>query len=96
MGRLNHGRLDIVKIERAFFVDGRLVRLPAKRSKRLVVLDRLAQEFVPGLHYLEAQVDERLREFHPDYPALRRALVDEGFLHRERGVYWRAGGTVPI
>ncbi|MFY9915102.1 MAG: DUF2087 domain-containing protein [Nocardioidaceae bacterium] len=28
--------------------------------------------------------------------ALRRALVDEGFLTRENNVYWRTGGTVDV
>jgi len=88
--------VDPVKVERSFFVDGRLQRLPAKRTKRLVVLDRIAQEFVPGVRYNEAQVNARLQAFHPDHAALRRALVDEGFLQRETGVYWRSGGTVPV
>jgi hypothetical protein len=34
--------------------------------------------------------------FFNDYAALRRSLVDEGFLERERGVYWRAGGRVDV
>jgi hypothetical protein len=33
-----------------------------------------------------------LQLFHPDFAALRRYLVDEGFLTREDGVYWRSGG----
>jgi hypothetical protein len=37
-----------------------------------------------------------LRRFHPDVAALRRYLVDEGFLDREAGVYWRAGGRVGV
>ena len=31
-----------------------------------------------------------------DYAALRRYLVDEGFLTREGGIYWRSGGTVEV
>jgi hypothetical protein len=27
---------------------------------------------------------------------LRRYLVDEGFMKREQGVYWRSGGTVDV
>jgi hypothetical protein len=88
--------VDPVKVERAFFVGGRLQRLPAKRGKRLVVLDRIAQEFMPGIRYNEGQVDARLKEVHGDHAALRRALVDEGFLQRESGIYWRSGGTVPV
>lgn len=79
---------------RAFFRHGRLVRLPAQRTKRLVVLDKLAKEFEPGVRYPETEVNEKLTVFHPDYAALRRSLVEEDFLARENGVYWRAGGTV--
>lgn len=82
------------RVERAFWDDGRLVRLPAKRAKRLLVLDRLAQRFEPGRAYLEAHVNALLIPAHPDYAMLRRCLVDEGFLARENGWYWRVGGTV--
>lgn len=82
---------------RAFLTsDGRLVRIPAKRSKRLVVLDLLAQQFEPGETFDEPEVNRRLRPFHDDVAALRRYLVDEGFLSREHGWYWRSGGTFEI
>jgi hypothetical protein len=77
-----------------FVQDGRLVIMPTKRSKRLLVLDHLAQCFEPGRTYLETEVNEVLRRFHADYAALRRYLVDEMFLSRDGGVYWRSGGTV--
>ncbi len=81
---------------RAFFRDGRLVRLPAQRTKRLVVLDTLAREFDPGVRYPELEVNEKLTAYHPDYAALRRYLVEEDFLARENGIYWRAGGGVEV
>lgn len=74
--------------------DGRLVHLPRRRSKRLIVLDRLAQEFEPGRHYGEREVNRTLRAFDDDVATLRRHLIDEGFLDRADGLYWRAGGTV--
>jgi hypothetical protein len=37
-----------------------------------------------------------LRRFHEDHAALRRYLVDEGFLSREKGQYWRSGGRVDV
>ncbi|TQS30259.1 DUF2087 domain-containing protein [Microbispora sp. KK1-11] len=77
----------------AFLVDGRLVSIPAKRAKRLMVLDYIAQVFDVGVRYPEKEVDVALRAFHADYAALRRYLVDEGFLTREANVYWRSGGT---
>ena len=33
-----------------------------------------------------------LEEFYDDATSLRRYLVDEGFLTRREGVYWRTGG----
>jgi hypothetical protein len=82
--------------DRFFTPEGRLHTIPAKHSKRLVVLDRLAQAFEPGTKYAEAEVDETLRRFHPDHAALRRYLVENGFLSREGGIYWRTGGTVEV
>jgi hypothetical protein len=81
---------------RAFFRSGRLASIPAAAGKRRVVFDRLAREFEPGVRYAERDVDAILRRFHDDYAALRRYLVDEGFLAREHGVYWRIGGTVDV
>jgi hypothetical protein len=73
---------------------GRLVRVPAVRSKRLVVLDWLAQRFEPGRRYSEAMVNLVLGQVHTDTAALRRYLVDEGFMARDHGEYWRIGGSV--
>lgn len=59
------------------------------------MLDRLAQEFDPGVKYSEREVNDALRVFHPDVAALRRHLVDEGFMDRtsEGAAYWRVGGS---
>jgi hypothetical protein len=76
--------------------EGRLHTIPTKQAKLLVVLDHLAQSFEPGMKYREAQVNEILAEFHPDYAALRRYLVENGFLDRADNVYWRSGGTFDV
>jgi hypothetical protein len=90
------GDADAARVLRVFIRDGRLSQIPMQRSKRLVVLDRLAQEFEPGRRYSERAVNLALVRWHPDTAALRRYLVDEGFLSRERGEYWRSGGTVSV
>ena len=59
-----------------------------------MILDHVCRVFEPGVRYSEREVSVLLRAFHPDYAALRRYLVDEGFLARADGVYWRIGGTV--
>ncbi len=76
--------------------DGRLHTIPSKHAKLLVVLDFLAQRFEPGVKYPEARVNDILVEFHPDHAALRRYLVENGFLDRADNVYWRSGGTFDV
>jgi hypothetical protein len=88
--------VDDQRVLSTFLKDGRLVVMPAKRSKRLVVLDHLAQQFEPGRTYTEAEVNAKLARFDDDYAALRRHLVDEGFMTRQASVYWRTGGTVEV
>ncbi len=87
---------DEVEVMRRFFAGSRLREIPAQRAKRLVVLERLAMEFEPGVRYGERQVDLILQTFHRDYAALRRYLIDEELLTRADGVYWRSGGRVSV
>jgi len=85
---------------RAFVPDGRLLRLPAKRTRRVVVLEYLAQSFEPGRRFPEREVDAVLRAWcaggEVDHVTVRRYLVDEGLLGRDHGVYWRTGGWVDV
>jgi hypothetical protein len=93
----NPGRLlaDPPPALRAFIRDGRITAMPAKRSRRRMLLDQLAQAFEPGRRYPEPMVDEILKAVFDDHCALRRYLIDEDFLSRTAdGTYWRAGGTV--
>jgi hypothetical protein len=76
--------------------DGSLRTIPSKQSKLLVVLDHLSQSFEPGRTYPETEVNDILTRFHPDHAALRRYLVENGFLTREDSVYWRSGGTFDV
>jgi hypothetical protein len=85
---------DEAKVLRAFVRDGRLTSIPSAWAKRKIVLDWLAQRFEPGTRYSEAMVNRSLGQVHPDTAALRRYLVDDGFLSRDHGEYWRTGGRV--
>jgi hypothetical protein len=69
---------------RAFFRDGRLTEIPAREAKRRIVLERIALEFEPRLDYDERTVNAIVGRF----------FVDEGFLDRDHGRYWRTGGRV--
>jgi hypothetical protein len=80
---------------RPFVAVGRITAMPAKRTRRRLLLDHVVQAFEPGRRYPEAVVDEILRQVFDDHCALRRYLIDEQFMSRTAaGVYWRAGGTV--
>jgi len=76
------------------FISGGQVAMPARQGRRRLLLDVIAQAFEPGVRYDERQVSLFLGAIHSDYAALRRYLVDEQFLSRADGEYWRSGGTV--
>ncbi len=84
-----------LKVLRVFFSGDQLRLIPTQQAKRRIVLERLAQEFEPGIRYDEKTVSEQLARYNEDYAALRRYLVDEGILSRSEGVYWRSGGRFP-
>jgi hypothetical protein len=86
---------DVV-VRRFFTPEGRIREMPAKQSRRLALLDLVAQRFVPGVRYTEPEVNHELRALFDDYLTLRRALVDFDLMDRADGWYWRSGGTVPL
>ncbi len=71
-----------------FFENGRLVSIPAQRTKRRIILEELARSFEWGRIYSEPEVNAILKQFHEDVSSLRRHLVDEQIMMRERGRYW--------
>jgi hypothetical protein len=93
---LGAANVDEEAVLRAFFRDGRLIEIPTKASKRRIVLERVAIEFEPGVRYDEREVNAIVGAFHTDHASLRRYLVDEGFLDRDGGEYWRSGGRVDV
>jgi hypothetical protein len=84
------------KVLRSFLVDGRLVSIPVRGSRRDVILRVLRERvFTEDRDYPEKEVNQRLARFHPDVATLRRYLVDEGMVTRAAGLYRRAGASPP-
>jgi ubiquinone/menaquinone biosynthesis C-methylase UbiE/predicted transcriptional regulator len=77
------------KVLDTFVLDDRLSQIPAKHKKRLVILQWLAEKFKPGVRYPERELNEIIARHHPDTASLRRYMVDEGFMQRDHGIYWR-------
>jgi hypothetical protein len=87
---------DEEAVLRHYFRGGRLREIPSRKAKRRIILSRLALEFEPGVRYPEREVNATLKQFHDDHASLRRYLVDEGYLTRDRAEYWRSGGPVDV
>jgi len=78
------------RVVHAFIVDGRLTTIPARERKRQVILRYLAEhDFEVDRDYPEREVDQRLALRHRDVAALRRYLVDSGYMQRQTGIYRR-------
>lgn len=60
----DHGHVDerTESAVRRFIRDGRLMRLPTQRARRVAVLEHLAQSFQPGFALLRKEVDAELRD----------------------------------
>lgn len=79
-----------VKTLRAYISpEGTLKAIPTQHKKLMVILSHLVKNFEPGIKYPEGQVNQILRRFHEDTAALRRYMVDNRLLSREKGIYWR-------
>lgn len=80
-----------VKTLRAYLGrDGSLKTIPNQHKKLMVILKYLAKSFKPGKQYPESQVNQILRKYHEDTAALRRYMVDNRLLKRDKGIYWRS------
>jgi len=75
---------------RFFRGDGRIAVIPAKPAMRSRLLAHLAARFDRDRDYSEDEVNTVIWPLYEDYATLRRYLIDEKLLTRERGVYRRA------
>jgi hypothetical protein len=98
LGEAGYSRRTAAHVYRIWVRGRRLVGFPAKRSRRLPLLDLVAQDFEPGRAYGADEVQEILAAWHADTATLGRYLVDEGFLDRlpDGRRWWRCGGTVGL
>ncbi len=91
------GDADERKVLADFFnPQGKLKSLPAQYKKLLVILRYLVnKEFVLGTRYTEKEVNAKLSAYYLDTASLRRYMVDNRYLAREKGIYWRPENPNP-
>lgn len=82
------------KIADTFFLSRaplKLISLPAREKKKVVVLGIIANQFAPRTIYAEKDVNATLGDIYDDYASLRRYLIEYGFLDRKSDCseYWR-------
>lgn len=65
-------------------VNQRLIHIPRKQAKLIVVLEWLVTFFKRDHIYTEREVNEILKQRNEDYAGLRRDLVDMGYLRRDK------------
>lgn len=79
------------KVLGIFFRDGRLEKMPVQKKKQLIIMDEFAALFEQGKEYNEQTVNNRIRTHCEDYCLIRRLLVEEGYMKRNRQIYILTG-----
>ncbi|CAA7602292.1 GIY-YIG nuclease superfamily [Acididesulfobacillus acetoxydans] len=71
-------------------LNGPLQTLHMKEKSKLAVLRQIAQRFAEGRFYSEKEVNEILKSVYVDYVALRRSMIEYGFMKRlpDGSRYW--------
>lgn len=63
---------------------------PSKEKKKLILLKEIAKNFAKGKIYKEVEINRVLKRIYEDNVAIRRDLIDYGFLERTKDCkeYW--------
>ena len=77
-------------IAKLFDENGNLIRFPSKEKEKLIVLLKIVNEFKTDSTYNEKELNMKLKEIYPDFPLLRRYLIEYGLMDRKSdgSLYW--------
>lgn len=76
------------KIIDTFFEFGKLKSIPVQRKKKRVILEELIKSFEIDKDYSEREVNIIIADFHDDFATLRREMIAEKLMEREKNIYW--------
>lgn len=58
-----------------------------REKKRNVILKWLVNQFDENVKYPEAEVNEFIQRYHPDFATIRREFIAEKLMARKNGIY---------
>jgi DNA-binding HxlR family transcriptional regulator len=76
------------KVLRTFFKKERLIAIPVQHKKKIIILNEFVKKFQRGKQYDEKEVDAIIKTAYEDHCAIRRLLIDNGMMQREKQKYW--------
>jgi len=81
---------EIKKVLNIYFKEERLIQIPKKEKKRVVILLYISRKFQKNTYYTEKEVSEILKDVFEDFVMIRRYLIDYKLLNRnkEGTKYW--------
>jgi Uncharacterized protein conserved in bacteria len=74
---------------KAFMKYGKLESIPVQRKKRLIILQELVKNFEMNRTYTEKEVNLILADFNDDFCTLRREMIANQLMTREKNIYTR-------
>lgn len=77
------------KVIDSFLEYGKLKSIPAQRKKERIVLEVIAEAFAFDRDYPEPEVNAIIGQFHEDHCTIRRDMISEQLLTRDKGIYRR-------
>lgn len=75
------------KVIDSFFEYGKLKSIPTQRKKERIVLEEIAKAFEEGKEYTEREVNIIIADFNDDFCTIRRDMVAEKLLERDKTKY---------
>ena len=76
------------KVLKAFFKKDKLAKLPVQHKKKLIVLNEFLKLFKMNKNYQEPEVDALINRLFDDHCTIRRLLIEEGAMQRDKQTYW--------
>ena len=81
------------KVLKSYFrngLDGTLETFPSKDKRKYIIAQEIIKRFEADKVYIEKEINDILKEVHPDFATIRRFFIDYGFMERsdDGKAYW--------